>query len=552
MKKYIKLFLIVVVFSFVINGFSQQIVLGDCHIIHKKGNKKCEDNNKWKKETKKKGTFYRNLSFDIKFDENCKYVLENPCDNIQQRRKQKLMKLTTTQNFESKNSLRLGWYYDNNIGKIKLAFYSHINHLESIYGSSVGREYQTFEKEVDANEWIHVDMAISKKGMYMSVDGECIIISRDIFSWSEDGETTYLRANSYFEYEKKKDKDNCDSIGAPQDMDFYIKNAVMDSYDFPWKENEASCYTADNLKLMNTNFKFTDQGPYVFQAANTIEAPIVPSSKGSITTSLPYKIPFTVVEPNIDATFIASNSIRLKPGIVNDNWNVPTGFHAKSGSHFVAKIQPVESPIKILTEPWYEYAEPYYFTVENATSASINVDFSPDGSNKIISYGPISGEFYGNKIYFDLPFYNNGNTSGVYSVLASFANDCFMLKRDIQYYYSASGKTESENNSGVRILKYSNDTLRTPQVGFEQFETDDVDFKIFPNPSKGTIYIAFSGANINDYNVEVLNILGFKIYEQTGISSKQHFIDLSNQSGGIYIVKIMAGNKPLFQKVIID
>ena len=548
---------IVVLLILLVNYTSfTQIYLGDHHIIHKEDKKNCNDNDKWKIETSETNTSYRNLSFDIMFDENCKYIL--PQYQNEQRYKQKVMKLCTAQSGESKNSLRLGWDYWPEMDKIELAFYTHINHTdgkdeEGNEKGNVGREYKVFDLQIDANQWVHVKMAIGKKGMFMSVDGEAILISRNIFSWSLGGETTYLRANSYFEYGPCEFWGYDDCFGAPQDMDFYIENAVMDDPNFPWKGDEESCYTADNLKLMNTDFEFTDQGPYVYRATNTIEAPIAPSSKSSITTSLPYGIPFTVVEPNINVTFIAANSIHLKPGIVYNGWNVPTGFHAKAGSHFVAKIEAVEGPIKILSQPW-EYAEPFCFTIENVTYASMYVYFYPDDSNETIMYGPIYGEFNGNEICFDLPFYNYGNTSGVYAVKATFANDCFTLIRDIQYNYIPPPKGKSKS------VSFSNSQNDENMLAPEIARKDDVEnnliidknLLIFPNPSSGLIHIELPKTQNKIYSIEVLNTLSLMVYNESDITTNRHTIDLSHQPNGIYFVKIISGNEVYLRKVVIE
>jgi hypothetical protein len=48
--------------------------------------------------------------------------LKDPCTPSEQARKQKVMKLCTDQSSQSKNSLRIGWYYDPDTD-----FYAHIN-----------------------------------------------------------------------------------------------------------------------------------------------------------------------------------------------------------------------------------------------------------------------------------------------------------------------------------------------------------------------------------------------------------------------------------------
>ncbi len=544
-----------IILFFIYNSLISQQYLGSYTIIHKSGNLHSIDFDTWKDDTKKNGTLYRNLSFDIKFDESCKYVLTDTCGETEQGRKQKVMKLTTSQDAEQMNSLRLGWYYDPNIDKIRLAFYAHINHTAG--GSKEGkkgREYRTFDKKIDANQWVRIKMAIGKKGMYMSMDGEAIVISRDIDTWSSSGQTTYVRANSYFEYQRDYGYFGCFADGPPQDMKFYIQNAIVDDPAFPWGGEEYFCNTPQKLELMNTNF--TDSSPSVYKAGTSIETPVLPISyQSQIQTDIPYEVPFTVVEPNADVTFIASNSITLKAGVVKNGYNFPTGFHAKAGSHFVARIENVPTgppPINLITEPWDEYAEPYCFTIENATYASMYVYFYPDGSNETILYGPIYGEFYDNDICFDLPFYNNGNTSGVYAVHAIFTNDCYTLNRDIQYNYTASkGKSNnmSSSNSQNDKIVFVSDTVR--KTG-EANSVIDENPLIFPNPSSGLIHLELPKAQNKIYSIKVFNTLSLLVYNVSNITTNRYTIDLSNQPNGIYLVKITSGSEVYLRKVVIE
>jgi hypothetical protein len=168
-----------------------------------------------------------------------------------------------------KNSLRIGWNWNPEIEKIQLAFYSHINHDDD---HPFGREFQLLEENINTGEWVHVEMAIAKKGMYMSIDGQSILVSRNIFSWSpSSGETTYALANSYFEY---KDSNN-EPQGAPHEMTFQIKNAFIDLLNFPWGESSNNAPIATNIQLMNTNYKYSLQGPYSFHATESITASIL-------------------------------------------------------------------------------------------------------------------------------------------------------------------------------------------------------------------------------------------------------------------------------------
>lgn len=324
--------------------------------------------------------------------------------------KQKIAKLCTNQLFEDKNSLRIGWCYDPDLKKNRLAFYAHINQeiIPPPYPWPVnepGREVTFLEKNINTNEWVHVEMAIGKKGMFMSIDGQSVIVSRNIFSWSPEGETTYFKAISYFEY-GECDKGDC--FGAVQDMDFYIENAIMDIPNFPWEKNTCE-YTAENISFMNTNFEFTDQGPYNFFAGKSIYCSKKSSSQVTV-SNLPYEAPFTVIEPEIIVNFTASNSIFLKKG-----------FYAKSGSHFSARIQDVEKPIPVIILEEPEYLTPsvcYKVVNTNGFTFSLYKDAS---LNEWVSGG--NGYIVGNKACYDIPNYEE-IPNGKYYAVSLFSNEC--------------------------------------------------------------------------------------------------------------------------------
>ncbi len=73
---------------------------------------------------------------------------------------------------------------------------------------------------------------------------------------------------------------------------------------------------------------------------------------------------------------------------------------------------------------------------------------------------------------------------------------------------------------------------------------------IYPNPSKGIFQIKNDGLEISA--IEIYNLLGEKIYSSNKTSSSNFTIDISNQSKGIYFVKIYAGEKSYTNKIIVQ
>jgi hypothetical protein len=72
---------------------------------------------------------------------------------------------------------------------------------------------------------------------------------------------------------------------------------------------------------------------------------------------------------------------------------------------------------------------------------------------------------------------------------------------------------------------------------------------IFPNPSSGTFNLEIK--NIKNDHIEVFNVVGEKVFESQIISALTK-IDLSNQSNGIYYLKLTSSNGTGNKKIIIN
>lgn len=77
---------------------------------------------------------------------------------------------------------------------------------------------------------------------------------------------------------------------------------------------------------------------------------------------------------------------------------------------------------------------------------------------------------------------------------------------------------------------------------------------IYPNPTNGKFSIEFNNADIpseKDCSLEIYNIRGQKIY-QTPVLDPTSVFDLSNQSDGIYFIKIKNDQAVLTKKIVIQ
>lgn len=84
-------------------------------------------------------------------------------------------------------------------------------------------------------------------------------------------------------------------------------------------------------------------------------------------------------------------------------------------------------------------------------------------------------------------------------------------------------------------------------TGIDEYSNDDNYINIFPNPSGGLITIQLQ-SNIS--RIEITNILGEKIYSATPLFSHLTTIDISNNSKGIYFIKVISGENMYANKII--
>lgn len=76
---------------------------------------------------------------------------------------------------------------------------------------------------------------------------------------------------------------------------------------------------------------------------------------------------------------------------------------------------------------------------------------------------------------------------------------------------------------------------------------------VYPNPSKGLFNLSFNGQEASNYTIEVIDILGKKVYASAGIVLLNNNIEinLANLNTGTYFVKVVNGSNAETQKVMI-
>nr|WP_300564813.1 GEVED domain-containing protein [Flavobacterium sp.] len=78
---------------------------------------------------------------------------------------------------------------------------------------------------------------------------------------------------------------------------------------------------------------------------------------------------------------------------------------------------------------------------------------------------------------------------------------------------------------------------------------NDVDFKVYPNPSNGNFNIRINNSN-ETYSIEIFSAVGQKVFEKENTNNTT--ISVSHLQKGIYLVKLTKNSKSITQKIVIN
>ena len=93
----------------------------------------------------------------------------------------------------------------------------------------------------------------------------------------------------------------------------------------------------------------------------------------------------------------------------------------------------------------------------------------------------------------------------------------------------------------------------TPVVQGIEFTKLDENISVFPNPNRGKFNIKFSDVWDGDVDCEIIDIFGRPIYNNVlnNISgSSSHNIDISSRNDGVFILRLVQGDKKTMFKII--
>ncbi len=116
------------------------------------------------------------------------------------------------------------------------------------------------------------------------------------------------------------------------------------------------------------------------------------------------------------------------------------------------------------------------------------------------------------------------------------------------YYWKVQAISDTLYNSEFSMT-WSFSTSEDTAISVHEIEPDKI--SIFPNPSKGEVWINFPGKNQLSATIKVFNPNGQMVLSFSGINEQRHFIDLKNYASGLYYISIETGGTFFNSKILI-
>jgi hypothetical protein len=207
----------------------------------------------------------------------------------------------------------------------------------------------------------------------------------------------------------------------------------------------------------------------------------------------------------------------------------------------------------------------------NASSSNCAI-IKTDSVGNIIwsnSFYSLSNYTYGNKIVLT----NDGGYLVGTTRLQSFPPVVYLIKTDSAGMSNCADTTSLINVSTISFTISSpfitsvNDTtnnltltsINSPYsettlcftTGNTDFEYSNPSFSISPNPTNYNFTISFENTILKG-NVEIINVIGEKVFEEDIFNKQQIQINLKNISSGIYFVKVFDSKKQYCKKLIVE
>ena len=164
----------------------------------------------------------------------------------------------------------------------------------------------------------------------------------------------------------------------------------------------------------------------------------------------------------------------------------------------------------------------------NASVNNIVATFDDSGSALVCGNNPgISGIVIPDEM---LSAFNNENSTGTWTLTI----------------------TDEFNQDGGALNSWSLNICTVQPLSNEDFDFED--FALYPNPNNGSFTVKFSSESTADIAVNVHDIRGRKVYDETFINTGtfNQNINLDKIQSGVYLVSIIDGSKKMVRRIVVE
>ena len=78
-----------------------------------------------------------------------------------------------------------------------------------------------------------------------------------------------------------------------------------------------------------------------------------------------------------------------------------------------------------------------------------------------------------------------------------------------------------------------------------------IEFSVYPNPSNGVFRLNIEEDGDTPYQVQIVDLIGKEMLNQTVKAQEETTFDLSNAPKGVYFIKITQGREQIIKRVVI-
>jgi Peptide-N-glycosidase F, C terminal/Secretion system C-terminal sorting domain len=187
--------------------------------------------------------------------------------------------------------------------------------------------------------------------------------------------------------------------------------------------------------------------------------------------------------------------------------------------------------------------------VTDNTASESSCELKDAAGNVLYSHGPYASN---NTLYKDTFYLSDGCYS--FTMYDSFGDGmcCYNGNGLFRLVRGLTGNSNIVNTGDFGAFKTVNFTIQLPN-GVKADETQNK-FTVFPNPSQGLFSINFNSLTTKQFNVDVFDVYGNKVFDENVANSATNVfqINLSDQPNGMYLIRLRTDKGSVSKRVILS